>query len=147
MAKVIYTAEAHVTGGRAEGHGETTDGNLNVDLRLPSELGGDGGGTNPEELFAVGFAACFESALGVVARRRHLEAGDVAVEAKVMLLPTEERGFKLAVDLDVSLPSIEDQDEAVEVVREAHHVCPYSNATRGNIDVGLRANGHEVPAS
>ena len=147
MAKVIYTAEARVTGGRAEGHGETTDGNLNVDLRLPSELGGQGGGTNPEELFAVGFAACFESALGVVARRRHLEAGDVAIEAKVMLLPTEERGFKLAVDLDVDLPSIDDPNEAAEVVREAHHVCPYSNATRGNIDVNLTANGQELLAS
>jgi lipoyl-dependent peroxiredoxin len=147
MAKVIYTAEARVTGGRVEGHGETTDGNLNVDLRLPAELGGEGGGTNPEELFAVGFAACFESALGVVARRRHLEAGDVAIDAKVMLLPTEERGFKLAVDLGVELPSIEDPDEAAEVVREAHYVCPYSNATRGNIDVTLRANGREVEAS
>jgi lipoyl-dependent peroxiredoxin len=147
MAKVIYTAEARVTGGRAQGHGETADGNLRVDLRLPSELGGEGGGTNPEELFAVGFAACFESALGVVARRRHLEAGDVAIDAKVMLLPTEERGFKLAVDLDVDLPSIEDPNEAVEVVREAHHVCPYSNATRGNIEVNLTANGHEVAAS
>jgi lipoyl-dependent peroxiredoxin len=147
MAKVIYTAEARVTGGRVDGHGETTDGNLNVELRLPAELGGEGGGTNPEELFAVGFAACFESALGVVARRRHLEAGDVAIDAKVMLLPTEERGFKLAVDLGVELPSIEDPDEAAELVREAHYVCPYSNATRGNIDVTLRANGREVDAS
>jgi lipoyl-dependent peroxiredoxin len=147
MAKVIYTAEARVTGGRVDGHGETTDGNLNVELRLPAELGGEGGGTNPEELFAVGFAACFESALGVVARRRHLEAADVAIDAKVMLLPTEERGFKLAVDLGVELPSIEDPAEAAEVVREAHYVCPYSNATRGNIDVTLRANGREVDAS
>jgi lipoyl-dependent peroxiredoxin len=147
MAKVIYTAEARVTGGRVDGHGETTDGNLNVELRLPAELGGEGGGTNPEELFAVGFAACFESALGVVARRRHLEAADVAIDAKVMLLPTEERGFRLAVDLGVELPSIEDPDEAAEVVREAHYVCPYSNATRGNIDVTLRANGREVDAS
>jgi Ohr subfamily peroxiredoxin len=146
MAKVIYTAEARVTGGRAEGHGETTDGNLSVDLRLPQELGGEGGGTNPEELFAVGFAACFESALGVVARRRHVEVEDAAIDAKVMLLPTEERGFKLAVDLNVELPSIEDANEAAEVVREAHHVCPYSNATRGNIDVRLTANGQDLSA-
>jgi lipoyl-dependent peroxiredoxin len=146
MAKVIYTAEARVTGGRAEGHGETSDGNLNVDLRLPPELGGQGGGTNPEELFAVGYAACFEGALGVVGRRRHLETGDVAIESKVMLLPTEEGGFKLAVGLDVSLPSIDDPAEAEEVVREAHHVCPYSNATRGNIDVDLTANGRPVSA-
>ncbi len=144
MAKVIYTAEAHVTGGRADGHGESSDGNLAVDLRLPSELGGKGGGTNPEELFAVGFAACFESALGVVARRRKLEAGDVAIDSKVMLLPTDERGFKLAAELDVNLPSVEDPAEAAELVREAHRVCPYSNATRGNIDVTLTANGRPV---
>jgi Ohr subfamily peroxiredoxin len=144
MAKVIYTAEARVTGGRAEGHGETSDGNLAVDLRLPRELGGQGDGTNPEELFAVGFAACFESALGVVARRRKLEAGDVMVDSRVMLLPTEERGFKLAVELDVSLPSVEAPEAAVDLVRAADKVCPYSNATRGNIDVTLTANGRPV---
>lgn len=144
MARVIYTAEAQVTGGRAQGHGETSDGNLAVDLRLPRELGGDGGGTNPEELFAVGFAACFESALGVVARRRKLDAGDVAIDSKVMLLPTEERGFKLAAELDVALPSVQDPDEAADLVRAAHEVCPYSNATRGNIDVTLTANGRPV---
>jgi lipoyl-dependent peroxiredoxin len=144
MAKVIYTANARVTGGRAQGHGETSDGALTVDLRLPAELGGDGGGTNPEELFAVGFAACFESALGVMARRQRLEAGNVAVDSNVMLLPTEERGFKLAVELDVSLPSVDDPEQAVELVRAAHQVCPYSNATRGNIDVTLTANGRAV---
>jgi len=144
MTKVIYTAEAHVTGGRTDGHGETTDGALAVDLRLPSELGGEGGGTNPEELFAVGFAACFESALGAVARRRKAEAGDVEIDSKVMLLPGEERTFKLAVELDVNLPSVDDADEAAELVRGAHEVCPYSNATRGNIDVKLTANGREL---
>ena len=76
MSKTLYTANAHVTGGRAAGHGETSDGSLVVDLRLPQDMGGEGGGTNPEQLFAVGYAACFESALGVVARRRKLEAGD-----------------------------------------------------------------------
>lgn len=144
MAKVIYTANAHVTGGRAEGHGETSDGALTVELRLPPELGGEGGGTNPEELFAVGFAACFEGALGVVARRRRLEAGDAAIDSSVMLLPTEERGFKLAVELAVSLPSVDDPEQAIELVRDAHQVCPYSNATRGNIDVTLTANGRPV---
>jgi osmotically inducible protein OsmC len=144
MTKPIYTAQAHVTGGRAEGHGESADGNLVVDLRLPQELGGDGGGTNPEELFAVGFASCFESALGVVARRLRLEAGDVAIDSRVMLLPTEERGFNLAVELDVTLPSVEDPKEAADLVRAAHKVCPYSNATRGNIDVTLTANGQPV---
>jgi Ohr subfamily peroxiredoxin len=145
MAKVLYTAQAHVTGGRAAGHGRTSDGQLEVDLRLPKELGGQGDGTNPEELFAVGFAACFEGALGAVSRRMKQEFGDVAIDSKVSLLPTEERGFKLAVELDVTLPGIEDQDAAVEAVRAAHQVCPYSNATRGNIDVTLTANG--APAS
>ena len=101
--RIIYTAEAHVTGGRVEGHGRTSDGALEVDLRTPEEMGGSGGGTNPEQLFAVGYAACFESALGAVARRRRQEIGDVAIDAKVMLLPTEERGFKLAVTLAVTL--------------------------------------------
>jgi Ohr subfamily peroxiredoxin len=144
MANPIYTAEAHVTGGRADGHGKSSDGNLEVDLRLPKEMGGQGDGTNPEELFAVGFAACFEGALGVVGRRAREEVGDVAIDSKVMLLPTEERGFKLAVELDVSLPSVDDQAKAVEIVRAAHQVCPYSNATRGNIDVTLTANGAPV---
>jgi Ohr subfamily peroxiredoxin len=144
MSKVIYTAEAHVTGGRIDGHGETSDGTLAVDLRLPTEMGGGGEGTNPEQLFAVGFAACFEGAIGAVARRRKLEAGDVAIDSKVHLLPTPERGFKLAVELDVSLPSVADPGEAVELVRAAHSVCPYSNATRGNIEVELTANGRTV---
>jgi osmotically inducible protein OsmC len=143
MTKALYTAQAHVAGGRANGHGRTSDGVLEVDLRLPAELGGQGGGTNPEELFAVGYAACFESALGTVARRSKADTGDVAIESRVMLLTTEERGFKLAVELDVSLPSVEDP-AAVELVRAAHKVCPYSNATRGNIDVTLTANGQPV---
>jgi osmotically inducible protein OsmC len=144
MAKVLYTADAHVTGGRAEGHGRSADGQLEVDLRMPKELGGEGGGTNPEELFAVGFAACFESALGAVARRRKLELSDVAIDSKVMLMPTGDGGFKLAVELDVSLPSVDDTSSAVDLVRAAHQVCPYSNATRGNIDVALTANGESL---
>ena len=144
MAKVIYTAQAHVTGGRAAGHGRTSDGALEVDLRLPGEMGGDGGGTNPEQLFAVGYAACFEGALAVIARREKREAGDAEIDSKVMLLPTEERGFKLAVDLDVRLPSVDDPAEAKRIVAAAHRVCPYSAATRGNIDVTLTANGEPV---
>jgi len=140
MSKAIYTAEAHVTGGRAEGHGKTSDGVLEVDLRLPAEMGGEGGGTNPEQLFAVGYAACFEGAIGAVARRQKLEAGDVEIDSKVSLNPGEERTFVISVELDVTLPSVEG-DAAVELVREAHKVCPYSNATRGNIDVTLTANG------
>ncbi|HEY2217643.1 MAG TPA: organic hydroperoxide resistance protein [Solirubrobacteraceae bacterium] len=144
MSKALYTAEAHVTGGRAEGHGRTSDGLLEVDLRLPAEMGGEGGGTNPEQLFAVGYAACFEGAIGTVARRMKLEAGDVAIDSKVSLITTEERGFTVAVELHVSLPSIDDAAAAVDLVRAAHEVCPYSNATRGNIDVLLSANGQAI---
>jgi Ohr subfamily peroxiredoxin len=143
MAKVLYTARAHVTGGR-DGHGRAADGELEVDLRLPAEMGGAGGGTNPEELFAVGYAACFESALGVVARRRHVEAGEVAIDSTVSLLPNGSGGFDLAVTLDVSLPSVAERETAAELVREAHQVCPYSNATRGNIEVELLLNGEPV---
>jgi organic hydroperoxide reductase OsmC/OhrA len=127
MANTIYTAQAHVSGGRIHGHGRTADGALEVDLRLPAEMGGEGGGTNPEELFAVGYAACFEGAIGTVARR-----------AK------EDRAFTVAVELDVHLAGIEDPAKAVELVAAAHAVCPYSNATRGNIDVTLTANGQPV---
>ena len=144
MAKVIYTAEAHVTGGRLAGHGRTTDGALEVDIRIPPEMGGDGGGTNPEQLFAVGFASCFESAMSVVARREKRDADDAEIESKVNLIPTEDRGFGLAVELDVRLPSVEDAEEAKRIVAAAHKVCPYSNATRGNIDVTLTANGEPV---
>ena len=143
MTKALYTAQAHVDGGRIDGHGHSADGELEVELRLPTELGGKGA-TNPEELFAVGYAACFESALTTVARRRKEEANDVAIDSRVMLVAGEDRGFNIAVELDVSLPSIDDPAKAVELVRAAHKVCPYSNATRGNIEVGLTANGQPV---
>jgi Ohr subfamily peroxiredoxin len=143
MAKTLYTAEATVTGGRAEGHGKTTDGALEVDLRLPAEMGGQGGGTNPEQLFAVGYASCFESALSAVARRAKVDAGDVSIDSKVSLHPNDARGFDLSVQLDVTLPSIDDA-QAVELTKAAHAVCPYSNATRGNIPVTLTVNGQPV---
>jgi lipoyl-dependent peroxiredoxin len=144
MAKAIYTAEANVTGGRAEGHGRTTDGVLDVQLRLPAEMGGHETGTNPEQLFAVGYAACFEGAIGVVGRRERAEVGDVSIDSHVSLLPTEERGFNLAVELDVTFPQISDPELAKRIVEAAHQVCPYSNATRGNIAVKLTANGEAV---
>ena len=137
MARVLYTAEATVTGGRTNGHGRTTDGMLDVQLRAPKETGGDGDGTNPEQLFAVGYAACFEGALGVVGRREHAEVGDVSIDSRVSLVTTEDRGFTIAVQLDVTLPQVEDPEQAVKIVAAAHQVCPYSNATRGNIDVTL----------
>jgi Ohr subfamily peroxiredoxin len=144
MAQILYTAEATVTGSRANGHGRTNDGALDVQLRSPKEMGGEGGGTNPEQLFAVGYAACFESALGVVGRRERAEVGDVSIESRVSLLPNGERGFMLAVALDVTLPQVQDQEQAARIVAAAHRVCPYSNATRGNIEVRLTANGQDI---
>lgn len=144
MAKVLYTAEATVAGGRESGHGRTSDGALDVQLRTPKEMGGEGGGTNPEQLFAVGYAACFESALAVVGRRERVELGDVSIDSGVNLITTEERGFTVTVALHVTLPQVQDPEQAVRIVAAAHQVCPYSNATRGNIEVTLTANGHEV---
>ena len=144
MARVLYTAEATVTGGRAAGHGRTNDGALDVQLRSPKQMGGQGGGTNPEQLFAIGYAACFESALGVVGRRERAEVGDVSIDSRVSLLPTEERGYQLAVELAVTLPQVHDPEQARRIVAAADRVCPYSNATRGNIDLTLTANGHNV---
>jgi lipoyl-dependent peroxiredoxin len=140
MAKVVYKAEATVTGGREQGHGKTTDGALDVQLRPPTE----GGGTNPEQLFAVGYAACFEGALGVAARREKAEVGDASIESKVSLITTEDRGFNIAVELDVSLPQVQDAEAAKKIVAAAHQICPYSNATRGNVEVKLTANGQPV---
>ncbi|MBV9337024.1 MAG: organic hydroperoxide resistance protein [Solirubrobacterales bacterium] len=140
MAKVVYTAEATVTGGREHGHGKTSDGALDVQLRPPTE----GGGTNPEQLFAVGYAACFEGALGVAARRARTEVGDASIDSKVSLVSTEDRGYTVAVELDVTLPQVQDPEQAKQIVAAAHEVCPYSNATRGNVEVKLTANGQPV---
>jgi Ohr subfamily peroxiredoxin len=147
MAKTLYTARAHVTGGREQGHGVTGDRALDVQLRTPVEMGGEGGGTNPEQLFAVGYAACFEGALGVVGRRERVDLGDVSIESEVSLITTENRGFNVTVGLDVSLPGVTDSERAVAIVAAAHEVCPYSNATRGNVEVTLKANGRSVPTT
>jgi Ohr subfamily peroxiredoxin len=145
MAKSLYTARAHVTGGREQGHGVTSDGVLDIQLRTPVEMGGDGKGTNPEQLFAIGYAACFEGALGVVGRRERTDLGAVAIDSEVSLITSENRGFNVSVVLDVSLPGISDPARAVSIVAAAHEVCPYSNATRGNVAVILKANGQPVP--
>ncbi|MBC7596165.1 MAG: organic hydroperoxide resistance protein [Kineosporiaceae bacterium] len=144
MAKTLYTAQAHVDGGRADGHGRTSDGSVEVDFRSPTEMGGDGGGTNPEQLFALGYAGCFSSSLARAAQRKKVDPGSISIDSKVMLMPAEGGGFKLGVTLDVTLTGVADADAAVEFVRAAHQVCPYSNATRGNIDVALTANGQAV---
>ena len=139
MAKVIYTANANVTGGREKGHGVTDDGALDIQLRPPTE----GGGTNPEQLFAIGYAACFEGAIAAVGRRERLEVGDVSIASSVSLVTGEDRTFNIAAELDVTLPQLE-TDDAERIVRAAHLVCPYSNATRGNIEVKLIANGRSL---
>jgi len=144
MGKSLYTARAHVTGGREHGHGVTSDGVLDLQLRTPAEMGGEGGGTNPEQLFAVGYAACFEGALGVIGRRERVDLGAVAIDSEVSLITTENRGFNVSVVLDVSLPGVSDAERAMSIVAAAHEVCPYSNATRGNVEVILKANCQPV---
>ncbi|MEU9993658.1 organic hydroperoxide resistance protein [Streptomyces sp. NPDC048045] len=139
MTKVLYTAQAHVAGGR-NGHGRTTDGRLDLELRQPKELGGDGGGVNPEQLFAIGYAACFGTTLDLVGRRSKLKADDAVIDSRVSLIPVDGGRFELGVELHISLPSVTGE-QAVELARTTHQVCPYSRATRDNIDVALIVNG------
>jgi lipoyl-dependent peroxiredoxin len=140
---VLYTAEAVVEGGR-EGHGRTSDGRLVVDLSVPASMSGDDGpGTNPEQLFAVGYAACFQSALLGVARGRHLDASGSQMTSRVGIGPLDSGGFGLQVSLDLHAPDIA-ADEARELMLRADQRCPYSNATRGNITVVLSVDGQPV---
>jgi lipoyl-dependent peroxiredoxin len=136
LNKPLYTAEATVRGGR-DGHGRSSDGILDLDIRPPSELGGQGGGTNPEQLFAMGFAACFQSAMGVVGRRMKVDTSESEVTGRVTIGTIDGGAFGLAVELDVHIPDV-DEATAQDVVRAAHEVCPYSNATRDNIEVTLK---------
>ncbi len=136
LKKRLYTAQATVEGGR-DGHGRSSDGVLDLDIRPPVELGGSGAGTNPEQLFAVGYGACFQSAMGVVGRRLGVDTSTSKVTTQVTLGTIDGGNFGIAVELDVSLPGVDDET-AQKVVEAAHEVCPYSNATRGNIEVLLR---------
>jgi Ohr subfamily peroxiredoxin len=133
---ILYTATAASTGDARNGHVQSSDGNIDLDVRIPKELGGDGGATNPEQLFAAGYAACFHSALKLVAARAKADASDSEVVADVSIGDNGEGGLGLAVELEVTLAKLE-RAEAEELVRQAHQVCPYSNATRGNIEVKL----------
>jgi osmotically inducible protein OsmC len=143
MDRVLYTAEAVVEGGRA-GHGRTSDGRLDVELSVPKELSGDGGpGTNPEQLFAVGYAACFQSALLGVARGRNLDAAESRITSRVGLGPTGHDGFGLSVSLDLHAPHLSDE-QAADLMARAPARCRYSNATRGNIDVQLTVDGQPL---
>ena len=137
---IAYTAEALATGDGRDGRGRTSDGKLDVTLAVPVEMGGTGEGTNPEQLFAVGYAACFHSALRVVARRQKADVTDSTVAAKVGIGSNGQGGFGLAVELEVSLPAV-DAETAQALVEAAHQVCPYSNATRGNIEIKLSVAG------
>jgi lipoyl-dependent peroxiredoxin len=140
LQKVLYTAEATVQGGR-QGHGRTSDGRLEVNLSVPADMGGEGGdGTNPEQLFAVGYAACFQSALLGVARGRGLDASGSAITSTVGIGPTGHGGFGLVVSLDLHAPGLT-AVQAAELMARAHERCPYSVATRGNVQVTLTVDG------
>jgi Ohr subfamily peroxiredoxin len=135
---VLYRTSAKANGGR-DGRAATLDGALEVKLATPKELGGGGGeGNNPEQLFAAGYAACFLSAMKFVASKSGLKVPqDTTVTSTVGIGPRSEGGFGLDIDLAVSLPGVP-RNEAEELVEKAHQVCPYSNATRGNVDVRLK---------
>ena len=132
--KPLYTAHATATGEGRNGHTATDDGLLDVDVRIPVEMGGAGGATNPEQLFAAGYAACFHSALKVVAGGTDLSGSQVSSDVAIGRLASG--GFGLAVAITVTIPGL-DRDAAEALVAKAHEVCPYSNAIRGNVDVDL----------
>jgi Ohr subfamily peroxiredoxin len=131
----LYTAIATASG--RDGRAVTSDKKLDVTLARPAELGGDGAGTNPEQLFAAGYSACFASALGLVAGKQKVDLSDASVTAEVGLNPNGSGGFALSVTLRVELPENVPAEKGRELVEAAHQVCPYSNATRGNIPVEL----------
>ena len=134
--KTLYSARASAHGDR-QGHVESPDGVLDLDLSMPEAMGGPGGsGTNPEQLFAAGYSACFESALRLVAREQNKDLGDASVTANVDIGKTDDGGFGLAVELTGRIPTMS-REEAEEMMHAAHQVCPYSRATRGNVDVKL----------
>ncbi|MGC1784575.1 MAG: organic hydroperoxide resistance protein [Acidobacteriaceae bacterium] len=141
LKESLYTANVTTRGARA-GRVESSDGNLKLHLSVPAGMGGqNGSGTNPEQLFAAAYAACFGGAVQYAASQKKMETGEVMVEAQVSIGPsTDKQGFEIAVELEVTLPQLSQKD-AEALVAEAHQICPYSNATRGNIEVKLIAHG------
>ncbi len=135
----LYTAEALSTGAGRNGHVTSVSGRIDFEMAAPKEMGGSGNGTNPEELFAAGYAACFHSAMQGVARARKIVIADSTVGARVHIGPNDDGGFQLAVDLEVVIPEL-DHTTAQELADAAHQVCPYSNATRGNIVVNVKVS-------
>lgn len=138
MANAVYTAEATSTGGGRDGRVRTSDGVLDVELKLPPALGGPGGATNPEQLFAAAYAACFHGALRLVARNKGVRISDDATVDAAIDLSKDATSFAIGATLTVHLPGL-DQSQADELVAAAHEVCPYSKATRGNVEVELKA--------
>ena len=139
LEKVIYTARATATGGRDKGVARTEDGALDVRLDTPIEMGGSGGGTNPEQMFAIGYASCFIGALQATAKVRNVRLPpETSISSAVSFgtRPGGLKGYNLDVAMNVSIPGME-HAEAEALVREAHEICPYSNATRGNVDVAF----------
>ena len=134
--EVLYTSEATATGGRKNGRARSSDGAIDVLINPPKEVGGSGEGTNPEQLFAAGYAACFDNALASVARLDKLDPGQTAVTALVSLAKHPESGFMIDVELRVTVPNLP-REQAEDLVAKAHRRCPYSRATQGNIDVRL----------
>jgi lipoyl-dependent peroxiredoxin len=133
--KIMYVAEATAHGGR-DGYVTSQDGQIELKVAMPPQLGGDGNGTNPEQLFAAGYSACFQSALGVVARQAKADISGSTVTAKVGIGTTDAGGFGLTVALEAHIPDM-DEATAKDLLDKAHQVCPYSNATRGNIPVEI----------
>ena len=138
LIKTLYTARATAHGGRS-GHAVSSDGILDVKLAPPQQMGGEGGATNPEQLFAAGYAACFQSALAVVGRRANVDTSGSLVEADVSIGTIAGGGYGLAVVLRITIPDI-DRETVRTLAEAAHKVCPYSNATRGNIEVTLETH-------
>jgi len=132
----LYTAEALSVGDARNGQAYLADRSIDLKMSVPKEMGGAGDGANPEQLFALGYAACFHSALKLVAGKAKADTTDSAVGARVSIGSNDNGGFQLAVVLEVSIPNVS-LDQAQELADAAHQVCPYSNATRGNIDVTL----------
>ena len=135
MTDAIYTAHAHAVGGR-QGTAKSDDGHLDVKLAFPKSMGGDGAGTNPEQLFAAGYSACFLGALGLVARNQGVKLGEHSLDSEVDLIK-DDTSFHVGVRLTLNAPDL-DRETAEKLLHAAHEVCPYSKATRGNVDVELK---------
>ena len=142
--KVMYTAEVTTVGAR-HGHASSSDGLIDMDLARPVEMGGTGKATNPEQLFGAAYSACFGGAVEYNAQQKKIKTGEITVKSRVSLGrfdAGEGEGFGIKVDLDVTLPEME-QADAQELVAWAHRTCPYSNATRGNVEVNITTHGKQ----